>query len=335
METSSKNNLSSWWKRPDGKVGIISGFLGIGVALYFALPFLLSIAINTLNLVLVGLALFVLYYMIADSQMRTFIFYLYKSIVRGLTGILINLDPVSIIETYVKYLKDKYQELKEKMELLAGNIQRLRDKIEKKTTESNHQLELAKEARTQQKTPEEIAVYTRQAGRLQENVKKYSGILMKMETITKILEKAKKTSKVLIQDYENQVSEMKDQRETTRIGYNALKSAMSILSGDPDKKAIYDLAAENIQNDISSKIGAFDTFIEESSEIIGMIDLENGIFEKKGMDMLDRLEKNSSPFLLDDNSLKSIPTMTQVSTAKYERVNVIPGNSKTTESKFF
>ena len=44
-----------------------------------------------------------------------------------------------------------------------------------------------------------------------------------------------KAAKVVILDKTNQVEDIKTQRDEMKTGFNAFKSAMSILSGDPDK----------------------------------------------------------------------------------------------------
>ena len=108
-------------------------------------------------------------------------------------------------------------------------------------------------------------------------------------------------------DYQNQVENIKQEREVIRTGFNAFKSAMSILSGDPDKKVLFDQAMEAIQNDISMKAGAMERFVEESSEIMQAIDLQNGAFEEKGMKLLEKWEKEGVPMLLTEGQARMFP----------------------------
>ena len=48
-------------------------------------------------------------------------------------------------------------------------------------------------------------------------------------------------------------------------------------------------------------------FVEESSEILQAIDLQNGAFEEKGMKLLDKWEKEGVPLLLTDGSDRVSP----------------------------
>jgi hypothetical protein len=101
---------------------------------------------------------------------------------------------------------------------------------------------------------------------------------------------------------------------------------MSILTGDPDKKVLFDQAMEAIQSDISMKAGAMECFVEESSEILQAIDLQNGAFAEKGMKLLEKWEKEGVPLLLTDGSEHASP-LTSTTPAAESRVQVDKGES--------
>jgi hypothetical protein len=303
--TVSTTGMRSFWSRKEGKTGMIFaiGLLAaLGYGLYQILPFLITLTKNLLTLSLLGIALFVLIYLIMDSQVRTLVWYLYKSLMRSITGLFIQIDPVGIIQTYVQHLRKQLESLQARIQELSGAKRKLSDAITRAQEELEEQLNLAKAGQKKGLGAAEITVYTNQAGRLKTRIEKYQSLLTKLETLYRILEKMEKAAKVVILDKTNQVEDIKIQREEMRTGYNAFKSAMSILAGDPDKRVMFDQAMEVIQNDISMKTGAMERFIEESGEVMQAIDLQNGAFEEKGMKLLEKWETEGLPLLLTDGS---------------------------------
>jgi hypothetical protein len=86
-----------------------------------------------------------------------------------------------------------------------------------------------------------------------------------------------------------------------------MKSAMNIISGNNDKREMFDRALEAIADDVSLKIGEMERFMEMSTNFMDSIDLQNGVFEEEGLELLEKWEKegvslilgNEKDFLLD------------------------------------
>ncbi|NNF20524.1 MAG: hypothetical protein HKN67_01175, partial [Saprospiraceae bacterium] len=53
-----------------------------------------------------------------------------------------------------------------------------------------------------------------------------------------------------------------------------------------------------IADDVSGKVAEMERFMEMSESFMDSIDLQNGIFEEKGMQMLEKWEKESTSLLL-------------------------------------
>jgi len=85
-----------------------------------------------------------------DPQVRNLAWYLYKSIMKGITGLFIQIDPVGIIETYVAHLRKQLENLEGQIETLSGAKRKLADAIDRAKTELDDQLNLAK-GRTEKK----------------------------------------------------------------------------------------------------------------------------------------------------------------------------------------
>ncbi len=92
-------NPKSFWEKPEGKTGIFFLLAGGGAALYFLyklLPYLISIAENTLYFAFLLGVIGIILYMAFDPKLRTLISYIYKSIMRWVTGLFIQIDPIGI-----------------------------------------------------------------------------------------------------------------------------------------------------------------------------------------------------------------------------------------------
>ena len=148
-----------------------------------------------------------------------------------------------------------------------------------------------------------VVINTRQYGRLEESNKRFSDLLGKMEILYRVLAKMYDNSGYLIKDIENEVRIKKQEREAIKSGYSAMKRAMSIINGDPDKKMMFDQAMDAIVDDISSKIGEMERFMEVSSTFIESIDLQNGVYEQKGIELLEKMEKQGISLLLSESQV--------------------------------
>lgn len=61
---------------------------------------------------------------------------------------------------------------------------------------------------------------------------------------------------------------------------------------------MFDQAMEAIADDIGKKVGEMERFMEISDSFMQGIDLQNGVFEEQGLDMLNKWEQEGTSFLL-------------------------------------
>ena len=79
-----------------------------------------------------------------------------------------------------------------------------------------------------------------------------------------------------------------------------MKSAMNIISGDADKRHMFDQALEAIADDVSQKVGEMERFMEVSENFMQSVDLQNGVFEEEGLRMLEQWENEGVSLLLGE-----------------------------------
>ena len=119
-----------------------------------------------------------------------------------------------------------------------------------------------------------------------------------MEVLYRVLAKMYENSEILVEDVQDQVMVKEQERKAILASNSAMKSAMSVIKGDPDKKAMFDAALESIADDVSQKVGEMERFMEVSQGFMQSIDLQNGVFEEEGLKMLEKWENESVSLLL-------------------------------------
>ncbi len=292
----------SFWQRPEGITGLL--FLAAIVA---GGGYLLSsvnwgmIFANTLYLAGTLAVLGVVAYMILDPKMRALIGYTYKSIMRGLTGLFVTLDPIGILKNYIEDLSDNLGKMRSQIGKIKGQIRHLTTLMEENTTEINTQMKIASAAKAKG-MEKQMVLSSRKAARLKESNEKYQNLTQRMEVMYRILNKMHDNSEILLEDTKDQVKLKEQERKAIRASHSAMQSAMSVISGDPDKRAMFDMAMEAVAEDVASKVGEMERFMEMSASFMDSVDLQNGIFEEEGLSMLEKWEKESTLMLLDGNT---------------------------------
>lgn len=295
-------NPKSFWEKPEGKTGML--FLGIGgvAALFFlykALPFLIQIAENTLYLGVLLAVIGVLLYVAFDPKVRNLISFMYKSMMRWVTGIFIQMDPIGILKSYVSDLKNNLRKMNQQIANLKGQMRKLKTIMEENSANINNNLKLANQAKKSDKKAIMI-LKSRKAGRLKESNLKLDDLYKKMEVLYRVLFKMYENSAILIEDVEDQVEVKEQERKAIKASHSAMKSAMNIISGNNDKKEMFDRALEHIADDVSMKIGEMERFMEMSTNFMDSVDLQNGVFEEEGLELLEKWEKEGVSLILGD-----------------------------------
>ncbi|NRB51684.1 MAG: hypothetical protein HRU41_28690 [Saprospiraceae bacterium] len=292
----------SFWQRPEGVTGMIflaALIIGGGVLLSSALPLLISLAQNTLYLAGMLAVLGVLVYMVLDPKMRTLVWYMYKSVMRWVTGLFVQIDPIGILKSYVDDLKSNLRKMNKQISQLRGQMHKLQEVIHNNKKDIQTNLNLASKAKSSNKDAIMI-LKSRKAGRLKESNMRLEDLYKKMEIMYRVLTKMYENSQILMEDIKDQVEVKEQERKAIHASHNAMKSAMSVISGDPDKRAMFDMAMEAVTEDVAQKVGEMERFMEMSSSFMDSVDLQNGIFEEEGLKMLEKWEKEGVSLILGE-----------------------------------
>ena len=289
----------SFWQKPEGTTGalFLAAILGgLGFLLYKFSATILAMLSNTLGIVALLAVLGLIIYMVLDPKWRTLVSYMYKSVMRWITGVFVTIDPIGILKNYISDLQDNLQKMGTQIGNLKGQMRKLVTIVEENNKEIQNNMLIAKKAK-EQSNESAMLLASRKAARLQESNEKYTALHTKMSILYRVLTKMYSNSEILIEDTTDQVKVKEQERKAIRASHSAMRSAMSI-KGDADKRAMFDQAMEVIADDVANKVGEMERFMEMSSNFMNSIDLQNGVFEEQGLKMLEDYEKNSTLLLL-------------------------------------
>jgi len=294
------NKKKSFWKKPEGITGaifLIGILLAVGFLASSFIGAILSFASTGLGLgVLLGVLGLVIFTAL-DSKARNLVSYMYKSTMRWITGLFVQMDPIAILKNYVDDLKSNLKKMRKQIYQLKGQMHKLAEMIHNNKKDIQSNLELARTARDKQEESQMI-LKSRKAGRLKDSNLKLEDLYKRMQVLSRVLTKMYDNSAILAEDIEDQVKIKEQERTAIVASHGAMKSAMNIIKGDADKRMMFDQALEAVADDVSQKVGEMEQFMEVSEGFMNSIDLQNGIFEEKGMQMLEEWEKKSTSLLL-------------------------------------
>ncbi len=290
----------SFWQRPEGTTGALfmgAMLLGGGYLLYKILPTLVVMAENTLYLAGMLAALAALIYVVLDPKMRNLIWYMYKSVMRWVTGVFVQIDPIGILKSYIEDLKDNLSKMNAQIGNLKGQMYKLSEMIRQNQRDIQNNLGLANKAKETGKDSI-MVLKARKAGRLQESNMRLEDLYKRMEVLYRVLSKMYENSEIMLEDLSDQVVVKEQEYKAIKASHSAIRSAQAILSGNSDKKYMYDMALEAMAEDVGQKVGEMERFMDMSKNFMDSIDLQNGVFEEEGLAMLEKWEKEGVSTLL-------------------------------------
>ncbi len=292
----------SFWKKPEGVTGAI--FLtaivgGLGYLIATNTAFFAGLFANTITLVATLAVLGAVIYMVLDPKMRNLVWYMYKSVMRSITGMFVQIDPIGILKSYTDDLADNLGKMNKQIGKLKGQMHKLKELIVNNQREIKSNLTQASKAKEVNKKNIMI-LKSRKAGRLKESNMRLEDLYKKMEVLYRVLTKMYENSEILLEDVKDQVMVKEQEYKAIKASASAMKSAASVISGNPDKRAMFDMAMEAVADDVSNKVGEMERFMEMSSNFMDSVDLQNGVFEEEGLKMLEKWEKEGVSKILGE-----------------------------------
>lgn len=313
----------SFWSRVEGKWAraiLIALGVGSAVGAVFYLPAVLAIIAammaNLVSIALSGLALFVIGYMIVDDDARGLLTYGFRAGVRWLTGMIVDLSPRAVLEDYTSELKKSLRRLAEQIKNVGAQIAGIQATIKQNEKLKEQSLMLASQAKKEGKQ-RDVVLQGRKAGRFSTSNLTLSQLLTKLEVIYRVLMKMKEACEFSVEDTESAVDIALREHSALQSGSEAIKEALKIINGDPQKKKMFDMAMERLATDAAQSASEMAYAMEVSENFLSSVDLQNGVFDEEALKMLESWEKQVDSKILGPGVKQDILN------AAYDPANVL------------
>lgn len=293
LQTIGTDKKVSPWQKPGGTLGMIVAGVAIAggvILINKILPFLISLTTNILTLTLLVIALAAIAFLITNKQFRKAFSMAYFIIMRKITGLIIEIDPIAIVERKISEMKSKIIEIQKNMGSLNGLIQQNERRLSDKKDDLEHNLSLLEEYKRLGKKAD-ASVIEKQVVRLKSTIQRQIKRVDDSKKWYEILKQLKHAAELTVQDTENEVTERKEEFESIKAQHKAFSSIMSIMKGNPDQMEDFTRAMDFMAFDITQKLGEMSNVIDETGGLLAQISVEEGVSSKKADELLSQYEK--------------------------------------------
>ncbi len=280
------------WEKPGGTLGkIVAAVAAVGgcMLLYSVLPFLITLASNIITLAALVGVIAGLGFLLTNKKFQELCSNAYFMLMRKLTGLIIEIDPIAIVRKKILEMKKKIQEIQKHMGTMRGLMMQSEKELAAKKEELMTNFRRL-EVYNKQGDKGSAAVAERQIVRLKEAVERRTARLEESKKWYAILQQLKRAADLTVEDTENEVKEREDEYRSIKEQHKAFSSMMSILKGDPDQMETFTRAMDYMADDISQRLGEMTTVIEETGGILSQINVDNAVASARADELLKRYE---------------------------------------------
>ena len=283
MDSQNKKEVVDLWKQPGGTLGKV-GLWVMGASLlygiYKALPYLITFTQNVFTLVLMMMGLGCVLYVAFRPEMRKILKLMYLQICRKITGLIVEIDPIAILENSISEMKKKLVTVKQKITDISSTLvgmKRKQKEYKKEFEENINRIKAIREKLTSSNTDDktrmalngQLSVAQNNVSMLDEQIKAQTERIQKTEKYIDILEKLEIAATSKIQMAESTVSHKKDEYEQAKKMRSAVQSLTSIFNSSWLTKSMEEQMALNVvSNTINDSIAEMNRLLDGSNDIL-------------------------------------------------------------------
>lgn len=297
------------WDKPGGTLGfIVAALAGCAalLGLYHILPWLIELTKNTITLVGLLAALAAILWIITSKSFRETFSMVYFMVMRKIAGILVEIDPIAIVEHKLQQMRDKIQLINEQMGKIRGLITRNERRVEQKKAELENELLSLAEYKKRPDKAGQAKVAENQVRRLRDSVARTEKRLEQSRQWYEILKKLKEHANLVVQDTENEVEDRKEEYEAIKAQHAAFSSIMSVVKGNPNEMVNFTRAMDYMADDISFRLGEMSDVIDETGGLLDQIEVEDALTSTRAAEILAQYEKGGIESLFEKRDVKAI-----------------------------
>ena len=327
METS---NPTSFWQKKEGVTGkfIMAGLIGGALILFYnILPKLINFVNGIGDLITgiirIGLLAFgaVVLYLIISSLKDGFM-KLLENVSWWITDFIIGLDPITTMKTDIKNMVTRKNDFDMSASKVYGRVIKLEERESTNTKEALRQLKMADIAKAKGDSVN-AQVAANQAARLKSSNDQMRPILEKLKLYYKKLQSVSGALDFFIKDKSNLVATLEEQYMAIKDSVDAMRNADKTLGAGDDEASMFNRAVKIAQDEMARGMGYIDMVMNNSQELIDKVDLEKGLLDASGTELLNKFESGEFDNIISElNRQSSLDTIkVQVQNQSNEKVS--------------
>ena len=320
--TSNENQeltLKNLWKRPGGAFAKVTGWAAIAALLYGfykILPFLVAAAANLLVLILELIALAIIVYLITSKDVRRVVKLTWLQVMRKLYGIVVNIDPIAILQNGINEMVKKLDIVRENVTKLESLLVGMREKV--KVYKSDFEKNVAKRKSIEKKLTDPtvpssemlkykatLQLINNEITRGEAQIKAQNERIATSEKYLKVMKNLETAADFKVRDAQNELRYRKDEYEQAKAQQKAMSSITSILKGTLSKTMEEELAMEQVTNTINTSIAEMNRLLDGSNDILINFELDTEANATKADEILARFDANGFDIFNADTSASS------------------------------
>ena len=290
-----------WYKKSENiigapVVGLALAAFGVYAAIHL-LPFVILAATNTIYAGFLIAVLAAMTFAALDKNVHTAVYYAWKSITRAIGYAIVNQDPIGVIETSIKIMQGRLDEMSASKSEVGGQLKGLTAKIKENATRAELDM---KKAQLAEKSGDFQAktLMALEAQQLVLSNKSLSETKTKIELMYRVLDKMVSTVDFNIKKTRSELEIKKEERKAIMAAHAGMVKGWKVIGGSGPEAEMFNRAMESIAETANRQLAEIDDIMDLSQGIINGVDLEKGVIQDDALKMLEQWEKNGSSALL-------------------------------------
>ena len=281
----------SFWDRPEGMTGMVvgAGLVGLlGYGLYHILPFVVSILQNTLYTILLGGAILGLVAILLDGTLVNRLWISYKLLMRAVTGLIVNIDPIAVLKEIQKKSREKIKVVDDNRKKVGGERRKVTEVLESFMRDLSEEKDkydyFSRNADEAGKRSSAVKV-----GKLNDAITRMKATSDKMTIFSTQLDRAFNALNTIADDIDFEISIQEREFKAVKASHAAWKAVKTVFKGDDQMNSLREETLHKMADNYGQMLGEIDVFMTDSQKFIDGVDLKDAMQADKAIAMLEDL----------------------------------------------
>lgn len=318
----------SFWDTKEGTTGMVVGlgiFSALGYGAYKIMPFLANLMENTFYTIAFGaMAVGLFYALVIDGTLRNRIWIAYKLLMRAITYSIIKYDPVGILREIQKKAKERIELVARHRNTVNGQVKQIESTVNELEGDEKKLIKQLEMQRQKGADEMEIRSNLSKLGKVRAAVERMKKSRTQVQGFYTQLSRAYKALEIIDGDIDFEINITEKEYKAVNASHAAWKAVRAAFKGSDEIDSLRADTLAFMAEDYGNKLGAIDSFMDDSKKFIDGVDLQQLMYADDGLKILESLnahdlnvvQSKSAPALSQSKPVY-VPTATGAKTVDY------------------